>query len=199
MGGSLSIPTVHPCGLWCGGCGWLKPQTHHEPKRQTLPEGIFPIPDVQHSQQSTPQIHNKSWHSGILLHSAWVEGHTGGSRSVPTVHTPEEAVGSSQAPQPDKPNTHKSHAHDNKRPTYHSATRLVSRHTSHIVHEEIGTTSNTGLSETSHVQFAAVNTLHTSLENCFTSWMFMSCSTFNSKSGSQTGLTCIFEEYVSKS
>ena len=41
---------------------------------------------VQHSQQSTPQIHNKSWLSGNLHHSAWVEGHTGGSRSIPRVH-----------------------------------------------------------------------------------------------------------------
>ena len=33
--------------------------------------------------------------------------------------------------------------------------KLVSRHTSHNVHEEFGTTFNTGLSETSHVQFAS--------------------------------------------
>ena len=65
----------------------------------------------------------------------------------------------------------------NKRPTYHSATELVSRHASHTVHEEIGTTFNTALSETSHVQFASRSTLNTSLANCFTSWMFMSCST----------------------
>ena len=38
--------------------------------------------------------------------------------------------------------------------SYHTATDLFSHHTSHTVHEEIGTTSNTGLSETSHVQFA---------------------------------------------
>ena len=37
-------------------------------------------------QQTTPQIHNKSWRSGHLHHSAWVEGHTGGSRSTPTAH-----------------------------------------------------------------------------------------------------------------
>ena len=41
---------------------------------------------VHHSQQSTPQIHNKSWRSGNLHPSAWVEGHTGGSRSIPTAH-----------------------------------------------------------------------------------------------------------------
>ena len=59
--------------------------------------------------------------------------------------------------------------YSNKRPTYHSATELVSRHMSHAVHEKIGTTFNTGLSETSHVQFASGNTLHPSLANCFTS------------------------------
>ena len=69
--------------------------------------------------------------------------------------------------------------YSNKRTTYHSATELVSRHTSHTVHEEIGTTFNTGLSG---------NTLQTSLANCYTSWMFMSCSTFSLKSCSQTGL-----------
>ena len=37
-------------------------------------------------QETTPQIHNKSWRSGNLHHSAWVEGHTGGSRSIPAVH-----------------------------------------------------------------------------------------------------------------
>ena len=41
-GGSRAIPTVHPCGFRSGGCGWLKPQTHHEPKRQTLREGKVP-------------------------------------------------------------------------------------------------------------------------------------------------------------
>ena len=89
--------------------------------------------------------------------------------------------------------------YSNKRTTYHSATELVSRHTSHTVHEEIGTTLNTGLSETSHVQFASKSTLHTSLANCFTSWMFMSCSTFNLKSCSQTGWICIFAESVTPS
>ena len=78
--------------------------------------------------------------------------------------------------------------YSNKRTTCHSATELVSRHTSHTVREEIGTTFNTGLSTTSRVQFASGNTLHTSLANCYTSWMFMSCSTFNLKSCSQTGL-----------
>ena len=53
--------------------------------------------------------------------------------------------------------------YSNKRTTYHSATELLSRHTSHTVHEEIGTTFDTGLSETSHVQFASGNTLHCSL------------------------------------
>ena len=65
-------------------------------------------------QQTASQIHNKSWRSGNLHHSAWVEGHTGGSRSIPhsTPMLPkwEEAVGSSQAPQPNKPNAHKSRA-----------------------------------------------------------------------------------------
>ena len=45
--------------------------------------------------------------------------------------------------------------YSNKWTTYHSATEFVSRHTSHTVHEKIGTTFNTGLSETSHVQFAS--------------------------------------------
>ena len=45
--------------------------------------------------------------------------------------------------------------HSNKRTTYHSATKLVSRHTSHTVHEEIGTTFNAGLSTPSRVQFAS--------------------------------------------
>ena len=86
---------------------------------------------VQHSQQSTPQIHKKSWRSGNLHHSAWVEGHTGGSRSIPTEHPclPKwrEAVGSSQAPRPNKPNTHKSCAQVplgiGARATNHSTTR----------------------------------------------------------------------------
>ena len=39
-----------------------------------------------HSLQSTLQNHNKSWRSGNLHHSAWVKGHTGGFRSIPTVH-----------------------------------------------------------------------------------------------------------------
>ena len=80
--------------------------------------------------------------------------------------------------------------HSNKRTTYHSATELVSRHTSHTAHEEIGTTFNIGLSKTSRVQFASGNTLHTSLANCYTSWMFMS---------SQAGLICILKESVKKS
>ena len=49
--------------------------------------------------------------------------------------------------------------YSNKQTTYHSATEHVSRHTSHTVHEEIGTTFNTGLSKTSLVQFASGNTL----------------------------------------
>ena len=89
--------------------------------------------------------------------------------------------------------------YSNKRTTYHSATELVTRHTSHTVHEEISTSFNTGLSEKSRVQFASRNTLHTSLANCFTPWMFMSCSTFNVKSCSQTGLICIFAESVTLS
>ena len=89
--------------------------------------------------------------------------------------------------------------YSNKRTTYHSATELVSRHTSHTVQEEIGTTFNTGLSKTSRVQFASGNTLHTSLANCFTSWMFLSCSTFNLECCSQTGLICIFTESVTQS
>ena len=59
--------------------------------------------------------------------------------------------------------------YSNKRTTYHSVTKLVSRHTSHTVHEEIGTTFNTSLSTTSRVQFASGNTLRTSLANCHTS------------------------------
>ena len=86
-----------------------------------------------------------------------------------------------------------------KRTTYHSATELVSRHTSHTVHEEIGTTFNTGLFETRHAQFASRSSLHTSLANRFTSWMFMSCSTFSLKSCSQTGLIRIFTESVTLS
>ena len=77
--------------------------------------------------------------------------------------------------------------------------RRISRQTSHTVHKEIGTTLNTGLSKTSRVQFASGNTLHISLANCYTSWMFMSCSTFNLKSCSQTGLICIFTESVTLS
>ena len=53
--------------------------------------------------------------------------------------------------------------YSNKRATYHSATELVSRHTSQTVHKEIGTTLNVGLSKTSLVQFASRRTLHTSL------------------------------------
>ena len=71
--------------------------------------------------------------------------------------------------------------YSNKRTTCHSATELVSRRTSHTAHEEIGTTFNTGLSNTSRVEFASGKTLPTSLENCYTSWVFMSCSTFHSK------------------
>ena len=41
-GGSRSIPTVHPCGLRSGGCGWLSPQALHEPKRQTPRERKVP-------------------------------------------------------------------------------------------------------------------------------------------------------------
>ena len=90
--------------------------------------------------------------------------------------------------------------YSNKRTTYHSATELVSRHTSHTAHEEIGATFNTGMAETSHVQFASGKTLHTSpLAKCYTSWMFMSCSTFSLKSCSQTGLICIFTESVTLS
>ena len=43
--------------------------------------------------------------------------------------------------------------YSNQQTTYHPATELVSRHTSHTVHEETGTTSNTSLSETSRIQF----------------------------------------------
>ena len=66
---------------------------------------------VHHSQQSTRQVHNKSWRSGNLHHSAWVEGHTGGSRSIPTAH-PCSQNGERlwEAPQRNKPNTHKSQA-----------------------------------------------------------------------------------------
>ena len=45
--------------------------------------------------------------------------------------------------------------YSNKRTAHRSATELVSRHTSHTVHEEIGTTFNTGSSSTSRVQFAS--------------------------------------------
>ena len=45
--------------------------------------------------------------------------------------------------------------YSNKQTSYHSATKLVSRHTSHNVHEETGTTFHTGLSKTSPVQFAS--------------------------------------------
>ena len=69
---------------------------------------------IQHSQQSTPQLHNKRWHSGNLHHyclgggpHGWVAVNT---HSTPVLPKWEEAVGSSQAPQPNKPNTHKSHA-----------------------------------------------------------------------------------------
>ena len=41
-GGSRSTPTVHPCGLRSGGCGWLSPPTLHEPKRQPPREGKVP-------------------------------------------------------------------------------------------------------------------------------------------------------------
>ena len=46
---------------------------------------VLYLPNSRHVQH-TPQIHNKSWRSGNLHHSAWVEGHTGGSWSIPTVH-----------------------------------------------------------------------------------------------------------------
>ena len=60
--------------------------------------------------------------------------------------------------------------------------------------------SNTGLSETSHVQFASRSTLHTSLAKLLhVMGCFMSCSTFSLKSCSQTGLICIFPESVTPS
>ena len=64
---------------------------------------------VQHGQQSTPQIVNKRWRSGNL-HLFCLGGGPHGWVPVTVLPKWEEAVGSSQAPQPNKPNTHKSHA-----------------------------------------------------------------------------------------
>ena len=86
---------------------------------------------VQHSQHSTPQIHNKSWRSGNVHHFCLGGGPHGwvpvNKHSTPVLPKWEEAAGSSQAPQPNKPNTHKSHAQlphgGGARATIHSTTR----------------------------------------------------------------------------
>ena len=83
---------------------------------------------ITSNRQDRSTIH-KSWGSGNFHHVAIVEGHTGGSRSVPTVHPCslkwEEAVGSSQAPQPNKNNAHKSHAQLPHPPRFSSLRRFV--------------------------------------------------------------------------
>ena len=68
LSNSMAVQPTHHGGVW--GFVPFLPNSRH----------------VQHSQQSTPQIHNKSWRCGNLHHSVWVEGHTGVSWSIPTAH-----------------------------------------------------------------------------------------------------------------